>query len=206
MLSGGMSPSCQAQIYGHQAAQPVSSLPSPVRKTGFSVQLPRGDDWHVVRNTRTAVAIGRQGEHSDESYIVSVHGFDIPELASPLAFQQFVDKQRADNTNPDRFTVLTDKETLIENGPQGALCLNYQTTAIDHDARVSPTKHETLHTTNVALACRSPRDSHLGVALVYSYRYHSGDADQTLKSKLNALVSTLRFEPVENGQSVKETK
>ncbi len=190
-----MSSQCAEQVYGHPTYQSLPTTTS-IQKPGFSVQLPQGETWRVIHDTATDAAVARVGKHKEESYVISARGSKLPDLATPQAFQKLVDKQRAANTDPERFTVLSNKETLLENGPQGALCVRYETTAIDHHAHTAPSKYETMRTTNEGLACRSPYDPHVGVSIVYSYRYHPQDADKALPSKFDKLIATFRFEPV----------
>ncbi|MDN5864125.1 MAG: hypothetical protein L0I62_02760 [Gammaproteobacteria bacterium] len=192
ILSGQMSPYCAAMTNGVTGYD----LPSPVKKAGFSVDLPNSGGWIVVRNTDAGVAMGRQGDDSGETYAIWAYEIDLPDLATPQAFQQYVDKQRAKDTDPKRFTILSNKETLIEHGPQGALCLRYSTTALDRHAHTAPSTYEAMHTTNLGLACRSPYDAHVAVTLVYSQRYHPENVDKTLSTEFDKIAATLRFEPV----------
>lgn len=203
MLTGSMSPYCAAMANGVTGYD----LPSPVKKTGFSVDLPNSGGWIVPSNTKTSVGMTRRGDGEDDSYVIMASSFDLPDLATPQAFQKYVDKKRAENTDPERFTILSSEETLIADGPQGALCLRYKTTAIDHHARTVTSTSETMHTANVALACRSPYDSHLAVQLTYSHRYHPGNEDKTLLAEFDKIAATLQFEPVKkpNGGAANKT-
>ncbi|MGH8274468.1 MAG: hypothetical protein ACRES9_09510 [Gammaproteobacteria bacterium] len=197
VLTGGdPSSGCAQLITGHPAFQSLPTATSPVKKPGFTVQLPQGKTWRVIRNETTGIAVASMGEHRDESYVISAHSSNLPDLATPQAFKQFVDKERTKNTDPDRFTMLAKNEKLFNYGQRGALCLRYETTAIDNHAHTAKSEYETMHITNEGLVCRSPYDPHFGITVIYSYRYHPKDADETLSSKFNQLISTLHFEPI----------
>lgn len=192
ILTGRMSPYCAAMTNGVTGYD----LPSPVKKQGFTVDLPNSGGWIVVRNTKTGVGMTRRGDNEDDTYVIMALAVASPDLSTPQAFKKWVDKERAKDTDPKRFTILSNKETLIKDGPQGALCLRYLTKAIDSHARTVTSTSETMHTTNAALACRSPYNSNLVISFVYSHRYHPGNEDKTLPSVFDKLVSTLRFASV----------
>lgn len=179
-----------------QRPQPLPASTPRIHRYGFSVLLPQERGWFVVRSNPASIALAKPGKDRDSSYVLYVQDFRLPDLATPQAFQKFVDESRAKDTDPKRFTELASNETLVEHGPQGALCLRYEKTVIDRSARTIHSKSATMNTAVAGFACRSPYDPHLGVTIVYSRRYRPSDKSEALTPELDALVSGLQFEPL----------
>jgi hypothetical protein len=138
---------------------------------GLEVRAPGGDGW-VVRESATELLFGRPGATKRETTVATVSFFELPESESASAerFLAFMRKQNEAEMPAARFA--NPLHTFGYSETRGVACVHYFASAIDELAPGGA-----LPQAMYALYCRYPLRTDFGLALVYSQRAKTIDAD-----------------------------
>jgi len=182
--------------YLPRSASPVQVELPPERSyhRGYSIVPLNEAGWIVGEDTPNGLILGRKGDLQGESYIIQAALTGLPELESPQAFLEYLDKNRDRDADPSRFNYL--QREMEPYARKGEYCARYHAVTEDKAAVTRPGVVEDMVLEIVALICRHPDNSKVSVEVAYSHRHHPGMRDSQLLETADGLFASLHFEPL----------
>ena len=158
----------------------------PIEIRGAKVLPPQdGEDWYFQRyENHTVLHFTKAGKFDYESVVAQVALFQLTSFQTEEELLRIVSEGRKMDTDPDRFSIVRNKETVTQTIKAG-LCINYESLIED----ASPASVDKKMLLNISgFICPHPKNSSIGVDISYSARYfpsnasHYFDVDITAES------------------------
>lgn len=181
-------------LVGCAAGERHLELPYPAQPLaleGFSFLPPSEKGWQQIQRTPYAAALAKQGQVSDESYVIQAALLRLPRFDSDAAFLAYSINAIDNDTDPGRFKILYNDDRLVA-GQHGS-CVRYVLKARDSDPLTASGRHAAMLLEAVSFICRHPDNPEVGISLAYSKRYYPGETAEDLMPVATGLFDSLRF-------------
>jgi hypothetical protein len=169
---------------------PVVNSKSPINIYGVTTLPPQNGDWVVMAASGYQSSLASKGSNKNESFVVNVSIFQLPELDSDKKFLEYIVNSRASTPNTGRFENQENTENL--SSLNGAICVKYHSISKDTNAKTQDGKASML-LESIGYNCQHPKKNTVGVNIEYSSRYFANNEDSSLKNDSAAFFNNIKF-------------
>jgi len=147
------------------------------------VELPQGQEWHVLKKGGDDPFYGKKLESNDHTFIASVQLRNITiKFKSPEEFLTFVKDSRVQDTSKNKFTIINYEESLDQS--RSDYCTKYVMKAEEAGKGILESKGYT---------CLHPHYPKLGVTIQYSERTKGPAVSDQVRSEGERFINSLEF-------------
>jgi hypothetical protein len=168
-----VSPYSRIDIYG------VSSLP------------PQNGQWSVIVASGTQMSLAKSGGIDNESLVVQVSTFQLPEFEKDEDFLTYVQQGRASEPDTGRFRVIENEESL--SILDDATCVKYHSVSEDNAAQIKGGNVASMLLENMGYNCQHPLNKLVGVHIEYSLRRYPDTVYSSFESDANGFFGNIGF-------------
>ena len=169
---------------------PVVNSKSPINIYGVTTLPPQNGDWVVMAASGYQSSLASKGSNKNESFVVNVSIFQLPELDSDKKFLEYIVNSRASTPNTGRFENQENSENL--SSLNGAICVKYHSISKDTNAKIQDGKASML-LESIGYNCQHPQKNTVGVNIEYSSRYFASNEDPSLINDSDAFFNNIKF-------------
>jgi hypothetical protein len=169
---------------------PVVNSKSPINIYGVTTLPPQNGDWVVMAASGYQSSLASKGSNKNESFVVNVSIFQLPELDSDKKFLEYIVNSRASTPNTGRFENQENTENL--SSLNGAICVKYHSISKDTNAKTQDGKASML-LESIGYNCQHPKKNTIGVNIEYSSRYFASNEDPSLINDSAAFFNNIKF-------------
>lgn len=164
--------------------------PKRVEQLGYSM-LPLPDPgWRVLRRTPTLLAIGKAGRQEDETLAIQAGTYNVRAESEPALMRH------AEADVAQRFRVIESSSAPDER----ASCTRRHLVTEDRAPGRRSGSKQPMILEAMMLTCVHPGDAELGIAIMYSQRYDTGNRDPGFDAKAAEVLRELRFTAVRDAR------
>jgi hypothetical protein len=161
---------------------------------GFSILPPEGKNWYIMQENQDAVAFGKKMASRTHTFTTAVLIAQInPSWKNPEEFLAFVKKGKIEDTDPQRFKIITDEYLVTTKF--GKYSVEYHMKAEDRGAYRSEGA-PFLIIDIYGYCCIHPQKADMYYDIQYSERGRSGESDPSLKDIGDEFINNFQFEMV----------
>lgn len=168
-----VSPHSRIDIYG------VSSLP------------PQNGQWSVIIASGYQMSLAKSGEIDNESLVVEVSIFQLPEFETDEDFLTYVQQGRASEPDTGRFRAIQNEESL--SVLHDATCVKYHSVSEDNAAQIKGGNVASMLLENLGYNCQHPLNKLVGVHIEYSLRHYPDTVYSSFESDANGFFGNIEF-------------
>lgn len=169
---------------------PYINSNSPIDIYGVTFLPPQNGSWLVMAASGYQSTLASKGVLENESLVVNVSIFQLPELDSDEGFLDFIAKSRASSPDIGRFENKENTESL--SSLNGAVCVKYHTLSNDMNAKIQGGKAQMV-LESIGYNCRHPEKNSIGVVIEYSFRHFGKSEHSSLEKDSDAFFKNIQF-------------
>ena len=169
---------------------PVINSNSPINIYGVTILPPKNGNWIVMAASGYQSSLASNGSNKNESFVVNVSIFQLPDLGTDKKFLEHIVNLRAASPNTGRFENRENTENL--SPLNGAICMKYHSKSKDTNAKIQGGKASML-LESIGYNCQHPKRNTVGVNIEYSSRYFADTEYLSLENDSNAIFSNIKF-------------
>lgn len=170
--------------------KPILNTKTPLHIYGVSASSPNNGNWAVITSSGYQAVIGTTLEDND-SGIINMSIYQIPEFASDDEFLSHIIKHRASSPDIGRFELKENSEELAPLA--GAVCVKHKTISQDNNARIKNNESAVLLIEYIGYNCIHPHKKSVGVHTEYSIRHSSSANYPTFNKDADEFFSKIKF-------------
>lgn len=174
-----------------QRPQELPLPPQRINQPGYSLLPLNEKGWFVGPRNQYQLSLGKYGSHADETFAIQGIASKLPEFSSTDDFVRLVKEGQAADTDPKRFKILQHK--VVADSSRSAQCArSYSITEDNNAVKRTPTSGPMVLEA-AALTCAHPGNKILGITIIYSHRYYSGQADPAFMQTADQVMNSVEF-------------
>lgn len=164
---------------------------------GFSLSIPKDNEWEVAKKTPYKVILSKPGMDKYEGYTIQALMVNLPNFESDDAFMEFMKSRMDKNNEVSGLKVLDQAINFVEGKPSS--CIQYSSKGEDAKTMQKAKTDNTLILEMVNYTCRHPFKEKVGIYVAYAKRYYqtAQSADQAQAENISdyatQLFSNLNF-------------
>ena len=157
----------------------------------FKYSPPKNEQWIIAYRNNYQTALGKKGNHIDETYGLNIIIFKLPNLESEEEFFEFVKAGRKKDIDSKRFNMIKDDINHYQEFDD--FCVSYHSAAEDKKAKKKSKSKEPMILEMVGYVCRHPNNKNIGVNFDVSHRYYKGQEDESLVLMAKELFKKIKL-------------
>ncbi len=169
---------------------PLVNPNNPISIYGVTSKPPQNGDWLLVASSGYQSSLASQGANENESLVVNLSIFQLPELDSEKEFLDFVMDSRAATPKTGRFENKQNVESLSDLN--GAVCVKYHSVSEDKNAKIKGGTASML-LESIGYNCQHPLNKTVGVNIEYSSRHFENTPNQSLSEHSAEYFNNIQF-------------
>lgn len=182
--------------------QQLQELPVPPQKfyqPGYSLLPLNEKGWFVGPRNPYQLALGKRGDHVDETFAIQGFALKLPAFVSTDDFVQMVKEGQAADTPSPRFRIM--EHNVVSDSSKPAQCARSHSIAEDSSAVKRTSSSGSMVLEAAALTCSHPGNRILGITIIYSHRYYPGQADPAFMQKADRVFNSIEFTALGEGSN-----
>lgn len=155
---------------------------------GFDFNLPKGPSWSLVNRSGYPIVFSRNNGLANESYIIGISRYEIPEDISQTDFLSLIKNKRTNNEEPNRYEVISNSEFISDQRKE--TCVVHHSISKDKGT-IQSGNHKIFET--YGMNCIDPVDDKVGVFIELSRKYSENTADSNFQENAASILESVNF-------------
>ena len=145
----------------------------------------------VIQRKPYRLVLARRGKVMDESYVIIISAFSLPELKWDRGFLRYIKTGLKKESRSGRFKRLKISARLIKD--KETTCVRYHTKVEDKIPKRQSGKKDPMILEVMGFNCRHPKNPKAGIQVSISNRYIPGNPDPGLRKQVEKLFKQTTF-------------
>jgi hypothetical protein len=182
-----------------QHLQELPSPPQKINQPGYSLLPLNEKGWFAGPRNQYQLTLGKYGSHADETFAIQGIASKLPEFISTDDFVRVVKEGQAADTDSSRFKIM--EHQVVADSSRHAQCARSHLVTEDNNAVKRTSTSGPMVLEAATLTCAHPGNKILGISIIYSHRYYSGQADPAFMQKADQVMSSVEFTALGEGSN-----
>lgn len=182
-----------------QQLQELPVQPQKFYQPGYSILPLNEKGWLVGPRNPYQLALGKRGDHADETFAIQGIASKLPAFVSTDDFVRIVKEGQTADTASPRFRIL--EHNVVSDSSRHAQCARSHLIAEDNSAVKRTSTSGSMVLEAATLTCAHPGNKILGITIIYSHRYYPGQADTAFMQKADQVFNSIEFTALGEGSN-----
>jgi len=147
--------------------------------------------WLIGARNSYQLALLKRGEEPEGTLAIQATLVKLPAFTTDEELARLVKERQAQDTDPQRFTVMTHDVTAYSQ--QGTACVKSHMVTEDHMAVKRSGTPGDMVLEALTLTCPHPTDQRVGVNVTYSQRSYPAQRDPAFLEKATSVLQSIEF-------------
>lgn len=165
--------------------------PERIIQKGYSLVPLNEKGWMVAERNGYQLALGRQGDNPDETFVIQAIPFKLPAYKTMDEFVSQIKEGQIKDTDPQRFKIVSHEVSAYP--VKGADCAKAHLVTEDRAATKRSGKAGDMVLEAMSLNCTIPGEQNVGISIVYSQRNYPGQGDPAFEEKAASILNSVEF-------------
>jgi hypothetical protein len=165
--------------------------PERIKLNGYSLVPLNEKGWIVADRNGDQLALGRQGDNPDETFVIQAIPFKLPAYKTKDEFVSQIKEGQIKDTDPQRFKIVSHEVSAYP--VKGADCVKAHMIADDSAATKRSGKTGDMVLEVTSLNCALPGKKDVGISIAYSQRNYPGQGDPAFEEKAASILDSVAF-------------